>query len=339
MEKTDERQRPYLEPEMSIVMPLYNSERTVGKTLNAIFENTFKNFEVIIVNDGSTDDSEQIAGNYPVRIFRQENSGQSKARNFGVSKAASGIIVFIDSDVIIPDFTLKRIYDAFASEKIEMVAGMPDSENHYKNRISDYENLYIHYQFNKQQNTTAAFYTSLVAIRKKLFQDFNGFDERIRIPEDMELGQRLLNQGHIIYLDKNIQFSHLNNFTLISYIGKQIKKTSGILKIKLRNLKNKNKNKKCYDAGIFFQLGIPVSLLIPVCFVLSFIFLSVIPLYFSLIFFLLLILINKKMLMYFYHKRDFIFFTASCFFMLFNYWVYFIGLSRGMAGFVLGKEY
>jgi len=137
MEKTDERQRPYLEPEMSIVMPLYNSERTVGKTLNAIFENTFKNFEVIIVNDGSTDDSEQIAGNYPVRIFRQENSGQSKARNFGVSKAASGIIVFIDSDVIIPDFTLKRIYDAFASEKIEMVAGMPDSENHYKNRISD----------------------------------------------------------------------------------------------------------------------------------------------------------------------------------------------------------
>lgn len=329
----------YLEPKLSIVMPLYNSEKTVAETLDVIFKNTFKNFEVIIVNDGSTDNSEQIIKNYPVRIFYQENSGQQIARNFGVNKAKSDIIVFIDSDVIIPDFALKKIYDAFSDGKLEMIAGMPDSKNHYENRISDYENLYIHYQFHKQENTTTAFYTSLVAIRKKLFQDFNGFDERIRIPEDMELGQRLLGEGHIIRLDKSIQFAHLNHFTYGSYIQKQIKKTSGILKIKLRNLNKKNKNQKCYDASLLFQLGIPVSLLIPLCLVLSLIFLSVIPLYFSLIIFLLLILINKKMLIYFYHKRDFVFFMASCFFMLFNYWVYSIGLGYGMITFILGKEY
>lgn len=324
---------------VSVVMPLYNSEGTIAKVLDAIFANTFKNFEVIIVDDGSTDKSSEIAKKYPVKLFRQENAGQSKARNVGVNHADTDIIVFIDSDVIIPDYALEKIYNAFSRKGVEIIGGMPDSKNHYKNKISDYENLYIHYQFNKQNNTTTAFYTSLVAIRKKLFQKFNGFDERIRIPEDMELGQRLLEGGHIIYLDKNIQFSHLSHFTFISYIKKQIKKTSGILKIKLRNLKIKKKNKKCYDASLLFQLGIPISLLIPICLLIAIIIPSVIPVYISLVVLVVLVLINKKMISYIYHKRNFIFFITSCLFLVFNYWLYFIGLSYGITSFIFGKEY
>ncbi|MBI4993292.1 MAG: hypothetical protein HZC26_04140, partial [Candidatus Magasanikbacteria bacterium] len=205
--------------------------------------------------------------------------------------------------------------------------------------FSDYENLYIHYQFQNRTNTTAAFYTSLVVIKKNLFQRFNGFDERIRIPEDMELGQRLLADGQVINLDKTIQFSHQNHFTLYSYIKKQIKKTSGILKIKLRNIKSGQGNKKCYDASLLFQLGVPISLLIPLNLALSLTFLSLIPLYIAGGIVIFLILSNIKMLFYMYSKRNFSFFIFSSLFLIFNYWMYALGLGYGLTTFLAGKKY
>jgi len=329
-----------LPPDLSIIIPLYNDEKNINKALDAIFNNTFKNFEVIIIDDGSTDNSVENIKFYPVKIFRQQNFGPAKARNLGVKKANGNIIVFIDSDIIMPAFALQKIHETFANHQdINILGGMPDAINHYHNIISDYENLYIHYQFYRQKNTTTAFYTSLVAIKKDIFNKYNGFNEQIRMPEDMELGQRLLSGGYIIYLDKNIKFSHLKNFTCISYIKKQIKKTAGILKIKLRNIKSRAANHKCYDVSIWFQLGIPASLLIPLCLVLAIFIKSLTPIYFAIIIFVGLIFINRKMLIYMYHNRSITFVLAASLILLINYWVYAIGLGYGLAFFILGKKY
>jgi len=338
MEKLNEN--PEIKPDLSIVIPLYNAEKSISKTLAAIFKNTFKNFEVIVINDGSTDNSLIKMKEYPIIYFSQKNSGASRARNYGAEKARAEILVFIDADIIISDNTLKKIYDTFKENKnVEILGGMPDSLNHYRNKISDYENLYIHYQFQKQENTTNAFYTSLVAIKKNIFKKLNGFDEHIAIIEDMDFGQKLLNAGYTIYLDKSMTFSHLKNFTFSGYIKKQIKKTSGILKIKLRNIRHIFVNKKCYDVSLIFQLGIPIALIIPLCLFFSVIFKSIIFLYFAIVIFLLLIVLNFKMLSYMYLKRNFSFFIAGCFFLLINYWVYAIGLGYGFASFISGKKY
>lgn len=330
----------FINPALSVVIPMYNAEKTVAKTLDSIFKNTFKNFEVIVVDDGSTDHSAEIVKKYPIQIFQQKNAGASKARNCGVAKARAEIIVFTDADIIIPDFTLEKIQRAYATQTgLEVLAGMPDSLNHYNNKFSDYENLYIHYQFNKQKNTTTAFYTSLVAIKKSVFQKLNGFDERIAIIEDMDFGQKLLNAGHIIYLDKNLAFSHLKNFTLRGYIKKQIQKDSGIMKIKLRTLKHGQINKKCFDASWLFQLGVPISLLVLLNLVLALFFWSIAFIYFAVGISILLIVMNWKMLSYLGAKRNFDFLIFSCLFLIFNYWFYALGLGYGFVTFLAGQEF
>lgn len=328
-----------LKPKISLVIPLYNSQRTIEKTLDSIYKNTFKNFEVIIVDDSSTDSSVKLLKKYPVKLFQQKNAGPSKARNFGVENSKSDLILFIDSDIVIPNTVLKKIYGAFKNNNINIFSGMCDSENHYINKISDYENLYLHYQFARQKKTTTSFNTSLIAIRKSLFTKFGGFKERMRMCEDMDFGQRMLNVGHTIYLDREIEFAHLKNYTFFSYVQKQFKKTVAILKIKLRDIKGGTISKKSYDASLMFQLGIPLSLLVPLGLVASVIFVLAIPLYIAVLTFITLILINNKMLSYMYNKRDFRFFITSCFILLVNYWINLIGMCYGITTFILGKEY
>ena len=95
-------------PVCSIVMPLYNKEREVSTTISSILSQTFKNFELLVVNDGSTDLSVQVVEKITdirVRIINQENAGVSAARNTGVRLALSELIVFIDADDLWhPDF-------------------------------------------------------------------------------------------------------------------------------------------------------------------------------------------------------------------------------------------
>lgn len=95
-------------PVCSVVMPLYNKEREVSTTISSILSQTFKDFELLVVNDGSTDLSVQVVEKITdirVRIINQENAGVSAARNTGVRLALSELIVFIDADDLWhPDF-------------------------------------------------------------------------------------------------------------------------------------------------------------------------------------------------------------------------------------------
>jgi glycosyltransferase involved in cell wall biosynthesis len=89
---------PYL---ISIVMPCYNASRYIGEAIDSVLGQKYRNFELIIVNDGSTDNSEYIIQGYSdprIRYFKQENKGQCAASNFGLSKACGTYIKFIDAD-------------------------------------------------------------------------------------------------------------------------------------------------------------------------------------------------------------------------------------------------
>ncbi len=96
-------------PKFSIIVPVYNVEKYIKKCLDSIFNQSFKDFEVIVVNDGTKDDSMKIVNNYDVIVVSQENMGLSEARNNGVKKAKGEYIIFIDSDDYIEKDLLKRI--------------------------------------------------------------------------------------------------------------------------------------------------------------------------------------------------------------------------------------
>ena len=74
-------------PKFSIVIPVYNVEKYIKRCLDSVFNQSFKDFEVIVVNDGTKDNSMDIVENYDVKIITQKNQGLSVARNTGVKKA------------------------------------------------------------------------------------------------------------------------------------------------------------------------------------------------------------------------------------------------------------
>lgn len=88
-------------PEVTVIIPLYNKGPYIFRTLNSVLNQTFKKFEVIVVDDGSTDNSVEVVRGFRdprIRLIQQENKGASAARNLGISKATTDFIAFLDAD-------------------------------------------------------------------------------------------------------------------------------------------------------------------------------------------------------------------------------------------------
>jgi len=89
-------------PEVSVVIPAYNAGRTISAALASVFAQTYRDFEVIVVNDGSTDDTAQRLEEWSGRLVTicQRNGGPGRARNEGIARARGRLIAFLDADDI-----------------------------------------------------------------------------------------------------------------------------------------------------------------------------------------------------------------------------------------------
>ena len=112
---------------ISVIIPVYNSERYLKKCLDSLLDQTYQDFEIIAVNDGSTDGSravlDQYQAKYPdtVRVYDKENDGQGAARNFGMEKAAGEYVLFLDSDDYIEKSMLETLYNAAVQQESDLV--------------------------------------------------------------------------------------------------------------------------------------------------------------------------------------------------------------------------
>ena len=104
-------------PLVSVLIPLYNNRLYIDEAIRSVLAQTYRNFEIIVVDDGSEDGGDKTAAGYPeVRLFRKEHSGISKTRNYALSKAQGDLITFLDSDDLWdPEFLEKQL--AFMKEK------------------------------------------------------------------------------------------------------------------------------------------------------------------------------------------------------------------------------
>ena len=100
----------------SIIIPVYNVEQYIKKCLDSVFAQTFKDYEVIVVNDGTKDNSMDIVKDYKVKVINQENQGLSEARNVGVKNATGEYLVFLDSDDYIKEDLLKEINNSLSNK-------------------------------------------------------------------------------------------------------------------------------------------------------------------------------------------------------------------------------
>lgn len=99
-------------PKFSIIIPVYNVEDYIEKCLNSVFDQTFKDYEVIVVNDGTKDKSMDIVKKFDVKVINQKNQGLSEARNTGVKEAKGEYILFLDSDDFIEKDLLERLNES-----------------------------------------------------------------------------------------------------------------------------------------------------------------------------------------------------------------------------------
>src|SRR5206468_10243781 len=104
------RQPAGTRPSISVVMPVYNAESTLAECLTRLCNSSFGDFEIVLVDDGSTDQSRAIAANFPLRIVPTAGRvGPAAARNLGARAAQGELLFFIDSDVMVRPDTVSRI--------------------------------------------------------------------------------------------------------------------------------------------------------------------------------------------------------------------------------------
>ncbi|MBU1628368.1 glycosyltransferase [bacterium] len=211
------------EPLLSVIIPVYNRARYLESCLGSIFTSDYKDFEVIVVDDGSDDNSAEAAKKFDLKIIRhEENKGAGAARNTGSKEARGEILVFIDSDTTIYPDTLKRIKEDFENAPdIGVVQGIYSDFGDYT-EITKFANLHNHfYGISNPDKYLGTLATYCVAIKKSVFEKVGMFEVdsngRSMIGEDQLLGYRITYDGCKIYLDKDLRVDHHHPYTLPSY--------------------------------------------------------------------------------------------------------------------------
>ena len=204
---------PTREPAVSVVIATYNRSALLQETIESVLKQSFQDFELIVVDDGSTDDTEAALKSYGdrLRYFRQENRGPSAARNFGVTQARAAWISIQDSDDICAPDHLEILYRC-AERNPDL--GMVFANGAYiddpggKNIIPQKKSKRL---AEKGVRLSDLFSTSIVRLQaallsKKAFLAVGGLDESLRIAMDLDLALRFFMRFPVLYIDRIVFF-------------------------------------------------------------------------------------------------------------------------------------
>ena len=221
---------------ISIVVPVYNVEKYIKKCVNSIMKQTYHNLEILLINDGSTDNSGEICQDLQkkdnrIKVFNKENEGLGYTRNYGIEKAKGKYISFIDSDDFIKDNYIELLYNSMKNNNVDIVYCGHNKyydENHVYEELNYYKNEYIKKEdiFRKiiiemigsmpniredkrvSMSACEAMYSlELIKNKKIKFES-----ERKYISEDLIFQIEILNEVKSVYfLDSNLYFYRVNN--------------------------------------------------------------------------------------------------------------------------------
>lgn len=197
---------------ISVVIPLYNKEKSITSTLQSVYAQTYTDFEVLVVNDGSTDNGADIAAKYPdtrIRVINKENGGVCSARNRGIQEAKGEFIALLDGD---DQWDMK-----YLEEQVRMIHDFPEAamwginfaELNQGKLIRKLETAlpegyrgYVENYFQMSKRISDLFCSSSVVIRKEVFDKVGMFDERIKYSEDSDMWFRIIANYPVAFYDR-----------------------------------------------------------------------------------------------------------------------------------------
>jgi glycosyltransferase involved in cell wall biosynthesis len=291
---------------ISVIIPVRNDPDHLRECLQAVMRSPYSKYECIVVDDGSTDDTAEVARTFPVKILGlTANHGPAYARNQGAAAASGEILFFIDADIVIHPDTLAKVAETFSMHPdADALIGSYDDSPADPRFLSQYKNLFHHYVHQNSNPDACSFWSGCGAIRRRVFLKYRGFNVGYGRPaiEDIELGFRLTRDGHRIVLQKQIQVQHLKRWTFWGLLKTDIFDRGvpwTIIMLRDRNFpKDLNLRPSQRLCGVLSYLLLPAAVL-PVFYP------AALPLPFLIV--LAIILINLRFYRFFIQKRGILF--------------------------------
>ncbi len=202
-------------PRVSVIVPAYNSENTIGRCLSAIEAQDYPKrlFEVIAVDDGSRDGTAEIIKQRGVKYFWQTNKGPATARNKGVEKATGEIILFTDADCVPEKNWIREMVRPFEDKEVVAVKGAYRTGQ--KEIVARFCQIEFEERFEllKKAASIDMIDTYSAGFRKEVFDKMGGFDTSFPVAnnEDTELSYRMSAKGFKMVFNPNAIVSHLNH--------------------------------------------------------------------------------------------------------------------------------
>lgn len=331
-------------PVISVIIPVKNAGSVFKESLSSITSNREADYEVIVIDDHSTDTSGAIARHYSCQVITlQESLGPAYARNIGAQAAKGEILLFIDSDIIVPPDTLRKVSLIFQDHSIIAIVGVLTEEIRFKNFCSQYKNLWMRYTYIRMPETVSLFYTSCAAIRREIFLKSGGFDPGYWRPsvEDTAFGQKLEMLGYKVHLRSDIEVEHVKYYSFLEILKTDFYRSADLLKMTLRNGLRKLLQSNTTSVPSAFMMGVPLFLSsIPLgliyCFVPHGRLFS--GLLFVLIFCVFLFL-NRTFWFWLKSQRGLLFSLQMVFYLLLDIPIATVGIIYGIIDYARGRHY
>lgn len=198
---------------LSIIIPTWNSERTIGECLSHIIKQKFRDFEIIVVDGSSTDRTVKICEKFEnVKLIKAVPCGVGKKRNIGARYAKGDILLFLDSDAFLTRNFLRGMIKIFNEKKVDAITGMtlPYPKTNFFDFLIQSEYSERFYQMGEGFVDCMA--TTCMAVKKDVFKNVNGFSEiskKQAIGEDFDFSAKLMKKGFKIWHSNRLKVYHL----------------------------------------------------------------------------------------------------------------------------------
>ncbi len=227
---------------LSIIVPVYNGEETIESCLNSIYYSNRKDFEVIVVNDCSTDSTVKKIKKYPCKLINlDKNEGVANARNTGAKHAKGELLVFVDADIYLHKDTLSKMVETHNKNNKMKIIGAVDSGKYFNvNYSSKFCKLKILYSYKWKRDELfrefSSFQSECSLCEKKVFEEVGGFSTVYKKAgvEEYEFGSRVIKKGYMNYIARHILYDHDDHNTLLKRAKELMIRTSNYIPLYLQ---------------------------------------------------------------------------------------------------------